>query len=144
MISRSFKLLPKLVIALAIIPPPPALAQGLFESLFRAAAENAAKGALGVPPGNTLAPAIDPAAALAAQQAAAAQANAQAAAQQQAAAAQQQAAFADPNCKRGQLINPYYVMLQANLLPDASLADNPCVSTTQIQALHTKYSKFIK
>jgi hypothetical protein len=53
------------------------------------------------------------------------------------------AGIVDPGCKKGQLINPYHVMLQANLLPDASLADQPCVSTTQLQVLNTKYSKFI-
>lgn len=55
----------------------------------------------------------------------------------------QQAAVNDPGCKKGQLINPYFVMLQANLLADASLADNSCVSSTQLQSLHSKYSKLM-
>ena len=111
-------------------------AQSFLESLFKSAAETAAKQALEKSGIAVPQQGVDAAAQLAAQQAAAQQQQQQVAAQQQ-----QAAAMADPGCKRGQLINPYYVMLQANMLPDASLADNPCVSTTQIQSLHTKYNK---
>ena len=107
-----------------------ASAQSFFESLLKSGAEAAAKAAtdsvaakIGVPGvagavGNNLA---------------------QTAAQGQ----MQQAAVNDPGCKKGQLINPYFVMLQANLLADASLADNSCVSSTQLQSLHSKYSKLM-
>lgn len=93
-----------------------ASAQSFLESLLKSGAEAAAKAAtdsvaakVGVPGavGNNLV---------------------QTAAQGQ----MQQAAVNDPGCKKGQLINPYFVMLQANLLADASLADNSCVSSTQL------------
>lgn len=93
-----------------------ASAQSFLESLLKSGAEAAAKAAtdsvaakVGVPGavGNNLV---------------------QTAAQGQ----MQQAAVNDPCCKKGQLINPYFVMLQANLLADASLADNSCVSSTQL------------
>ena len=104
-----------------------ASAQSFFESLLKSGAEAAAKAAtdsvaakVGVPGavGNNLV---------------------QTAAHGQ----MQQAAVNDPGCKKGQLINPYFVMLQANLLADASLADNSCVSSTQLQSLHSKYSKLM-
>jgi hypothetical protein len=130
---KSFKKLGFAIGLAAIVLLQPVSAQSFFESLLKNAAEAAAKQALekngiAAPQGAT------DAAALAAQQQALQQQQAQ---QQQA----QAAAIADPGCKRGQLINPYYVMLQANLLPDASLADAPCVSTTQLQSLHGKYAK---
>ena len=119
-----------------------ASAQNLIESLFKSAAEAAAKAALEKAAGGAFAPAAaPPAAAVAPMQPMPAQMQAMqpmpgAQAMQPAAPA-----IADPGCKRGQLINPYFVMLQANLLPDASLADMACVSSTQLAGLNTKYSK---
>ncbi len=114
-------------------------AQGLLESLVKGVVENAAKAALEKAAGGAAAPAANAAAT-----------NALAAPQMQPMAPQMQPmtpaqasapAIADPGCKRGQLINPYFIMLQANLLPDASLADMACVSSTQLAGLNVKYGK---
>lgn len=44
-------------------------------------------------------------------------------------------------CKRGQMVNPYTVMLKANQLPDADLADQTCVSGGQLRKLTESYIK---
>ena len=130
------------IAALVILASAPhqAFSQNFLESMFKSAAEGMAKSAvdnaaakagvpMGIPVGGEVATpfsAFQPA-------------QVQVLGQAQA----PHAGIPDPGCKKGQLINPYHVMLQANLLPDASLADNPCVSTTQLQGLTAKYSKFI-
>lgn len=45
------------------------------------------------------------------------------------------------DCKRGQMVNPYTVMLKANQLPDAGLADQACVSGGQLKKLTELYIK---
>ncbi len=118
-----------------------ASAQNLIETLFKSAAEAAAKAALEKAAGGAASPAV---AAAAPMQPGTVQMQAMQPMQPMAGmqAIQPAApAIADPGCKRGQLINPYFIMLQANLLPDASLADMACVSSTQLAGLNTKYSK---
>ena len=129
------------VLVILASAPHQAFSQNFLESMFKSAAEGMAKSAvdnaaakagvpMGIPVGGEVATpfsAFQPA-------------QVQVLGQAQ---AQAHAGIPDPGCKKGQLINPYHVMLQANLLPDASLADNPCVSTTQLQGLTAKYSKFI-
>lgn len=50
-------------------------------------------------------------------------------------------AQAGTDCKRGQMVNPYSVMLKANQLPDADLADQACVSGGQLKKLTELYIK---
>lgn len=45
------------------------------------------------------------------------------------------------DCKRGQMVNPYFIMLKANQLPDADLADQACVSGSQLKKLTELYIK---
>ena len=136
------------IAALVILASAPhqAFSQNFLESMFKSAAEGMAKSAvdnaaakagvpMGIPVGGEVATPFS------AFQPAQVQVLGQAQVVGQAQAPH--AGIPDPGCKKGQLINPDHVMLQANLLPDASLADNPCVSTTQLQGLTAKYSKFI-